>query len=68
MCDFLEEVLPTTVIPPPPGCPDVQYGGASGIILSPNYPNNYGDNMNCDYRITVDDSNLVVMVRKNDLK
>jgi len=54
--------LPPVTSPPTPSCPPVNYGGTTGTILSPNFPSNYGDNMNCEYRITVTDTNLVVML------
>uniref|UniRef100_A0A914UKF0 Fibrinogen C-terminal domain-containing protein n=1 Tax=Plectus sambesii TaxID=2011161 RepID=A0A914UKF0_9BILA len=34
-------------------CPVSSYNGSSGVILSPGYPNLYGDNLNCYYLITV---------------
>ena len=34
-------------------CGDTSYEGPSGIINSPNYPGNYSNNQNCDYRLNV---------------
>ena len=36
--------------------------GTSGIITSPSYPGNYGDNHNCGWKIVASTGNLVKLV------
>ncbi len=62
MSAIIPEILPPSTRPPPPACPPVQYSGTTGNILSPGFPRNYQNNLNCEYQITVSDPNLVVMV------
>ncbi len=39
--------------PPVDQCPQEDYTDPTGVIISPNHPNDYFDNADCSYRITV---------------
>ena len=41
------------------GCQPQLHTGPSGIIKSPGYPNNYFNNANCVYNITVQDGKVI---------
>ena len=44
-------------------CPNMAIlKGTSGIITSPSYPGNYGDNHNCGWKIVASTENLVKLV------
>ena len=49
-----------------PFCGETQFG-TTGVILSPNYPNNYEDNTICDWSLT-SSSNARIMLVIRDME
>ncbi|PIK33279.1 hypothetical protein BSL78_29909 [Apostichopus japonicus] len=47
-------------------CGPSSYTSASGVIISPNYPKPYSNNLGCSYMISLPDSSKVVQLFMND--